>query len=96
MTGRDRDEYIQSMVKRKPDSDNPDLRGLKAALVLRTAIDLDGEPLWDQLDEIQDKCASAIDRIYEVAEELNGLSTKEEEAATSDFAPATSECFGIT
>lgn len=71
----DRDTYESEFAKQQ-DGDEPNLRGVRAALVARCAMNSQGEPLGFTPSEIfalGQKSAKPIDRCFEVAQRLNGM-----------------------
>ena len=98
MTGGDRDAFQHEVLKRSTEDGKMDIRGIKAMLVQHTVIDDDGELMWEpeDLDIIQGKSPVAIDRIYDEAAKLNGLTAEEVEEVVADFAPTTSVYSGTT
>lgn len=87
MTGSERDVFEDSISKATVNG-RVDLRGLKVKLVVLTVLDDSGDRLFDDSDmaELNKKSASAIDRIFQVAQRLNGLTNEdvEELAGNSD------------
>lgn len=90
MTGADRNLFEKSIVaidaegKRSPNMDN-----IRLKLVAMTMVDPDGNPLFgpDELGDLAKKSAAAIDRIFAVAQELNGMAPASVEDAEKNSAP---------
>lgn len=76
MTGADRDKFEQSMM----DDDN--LENIRARLVGLTLIDAEGKRLFSdaEITQLGTKSARALDRIFKVAQALNGIGAEETEA----------------
>ena len=91
LTGAERDDFENAVQSAGKTKGGMDLRGLKIKLVLLTLCDEDGELLFDATDEIvlNSKSSKAIDRIFQVAQKLNGLTAEdaEELLGNSDSAP---------
>jgi len=87
MTGSERDVFEDS-ISQATNNGRVDLRGLKVKLVALTVLDDNGDRLFDDADlpALNKKSASAIDRIFQVAQRLNGLTDKDakELAGNSD------------
>ena len=75
LTGAGRDEFENTVQSASKGKDGLDLRGLKIKLVLLTLCDDDGELLFDATDALvlNSKSSKVIDRIFQVAQKLNGL-----------------------
>ena len=78
LTGAERDIFensVQSATRGK----GLDLRGLKVKLVQLTLVTEDGEQLFESGDQLllNGKSSRVIDRIFQVAQRLNGLSAED-------------------
>jgi len=73
MSGRDRDAFESYRVL-KPEGER--MVDIRAHMVILTAVDEDGRPLFtmDDIGWITNKSAAALDKIYEVSSEANGIS----------------------
>ena len=86
MNGTDRDAFEASMIDTKKPADGTkptgNLRNIRARLCVLTACDENGKRLFrdDQADALGAKSSKALDRIFEVAQRLNGLGAKDVEA----------------
>ena len=92
MSGTERDE-MEGMVLAGRNGSVPNVRGIKAALVVRTARDADGALIFRPIDAVKlnQKSSRAIDELFGVAQRLSGITDddveeleKNSEAAPSD------------
>jgi len=84
MTGADRDAFENSLVTIAADGTRkPDMVNMRAKLVALTLVDEAGAPMFTlkELDLLAAKSAAALDRIFQVAQRLNGLGLAGVEAA---------------
>jgi hypothetical protein len=94
MTGTDRDLWEQSMVEVAADgSRKPDMTNMRAKLVALTVVDDDGNLVFSMADVpmIARKAASALERVFDVAQRINGLGTKAEDDAVKNSNAGPSE-----
>lgn len=78
MTGTQRDAYEQSLMKRGDDGKfTVDTDGMRAKLVLYTAVDEQGNALFtaDDLAALSGKSAAVIERLALAAQRMNGLAS---------------------
>ena len=75
-TGRERDAFEASMVRGEGRDRKVDLTNMRARLVGLTVIDETGQRLFtdDEVDLLGAKSGTALDRVFAVAQKLNGLS----------------------
>ena len=75
-TGRERDAFEASMVRGEGRDRKVDLTNMRARLVGLTVIDETGQRLFtdDEVDLLGAKSGAALDRVFSVAQKLNGLS----------------------
>lgn len=76
MSGAQRDQYEATLMTRGDDGRlEVNTQNMRAKLVLHTVVDESGALLFtaDELDALSAKSASAIERVAEVAQRLNGL-----------------------
>lgn len=82
LTASERDSWemyaIEMRGRWKSDSVFP---GLRASLIVRCAVDDDGKRIFDDLDvdQLGDKSGKALDRLWEVATRLNGMTAQDVE-----------------
>lgn len=76
LTGAERDAYEASMTRRVGNKQVEDLRNARARLVVLAAVDEVGAPLFDANDAaaLGRRNAAALDRLFEVACKLSGIS----------------------
>ena len=91
LTGNERDDFENAVQTASKNKGGIDLRGLKIKLVLLTLCDEDGELLFDATDALvlNSKSSKVIDRIFQVAQKLNGLTAEDvdELVGNSDGGP---------
>lgn len=86
MTGMERDAFEESIIDFKNKDRKTNFQNLRAKLVAKTVIDENGNLLFTDEDVIKlgKKSAKALDRIFEVAQRLNGLGQKDIEELTKN------------
>jgi len=79
LTAAERDEYEASIVRRKGQKTEVDMRNIRAKLVVRCVVDENGQRVFRDEDAelLGQKSAAAVDRIFEVAQRLSGLSNRD-------------------
>jgi len=77
LTGTQRDAFEQSMVTKK---NKPNMDNVRARFAVLTICDEKGERLFKaaDADELGKKSAAALDRIFAVAQRLNGFSDNDQ------------------
>ncbi len=92
LTGSERDGLEASMIEGKGKNANVNLANLRAKLVARSIVDESGNRIFEDADiaSLGRKSAAALNRVYEVAQRLSGITqedvdelTKNSEAAQS-------------
>ena len=75
-TGRERDAFEASMVRGDGRDRRVDLTNMRARLVGLTVIDESGQRLFtdEEADLLGAKSGAALDRVFAIAQKLNGLS----------------------
>lgn len=86
ISGSERDEY-EGFVAGDRKSGKLNTRNMRARLLVLALIDEDGKRLFtiNDLESLGRKNAAVIDRLYDVATELAGISKSEEEAIEENF-----------
>lgn len=81
LTGTERDLYESSITQIKGKEAKLDWRNARAKLLVFTICDQDGNRLFNEseIGELGKKSASALQRLFDVATEMNGLSSTSEE-----------------
>lgn len=81
MTAKERDDFEASIIRMNGKVRKVDMRDLRAKLVSKSICDKDGKLLFDEKDikELGEKSASAVQRIFTVAQELSGLTDEDAE-----------------
>lgn len=71
----------------------PDLRNMTAKLVARAIVDEQGNRVFSDRDiaALGKKSAAALERVFEVAQEMSGLSDEDIEAAVENFSEMASD-----
>lgn len=79
LTGTERDAFESSLVQ---DGGKRDLSNLRARLLSLAIVDENGARLFSEADIplLGGKSAAALDRLFEVAQRLNGIGEKEQAA----------------
>jgi hypothetical protein len=90
LNGTQRDEFEASTITMRGPMGKqqavPDTANIRAKLVARCIIDEDGEPMFTQSDvhALGQKSSAALDRIFEVASRLSGISKDDLEELGKD------------
>lgn len=87
LTGRERDEFEQSTVETRGNKVKQNLTNFRAKLVALTVVDTDGHKVFSKQDVayLGLKSAAALQRVFNAAAELSGMSDKDVEELTEDF-----------
>jgi len=93
LTGAERDAYEQSLVQTRGKSREMNLRNARAKLVALCAVDESGNRLFSDQDvaALGRKNAKPLDRLFDVARRLSGLSEDDVDRLTEDFDDAQSD-----
>ncbi len=78
MTGRERDQYEETLLEGKVGGDIR-TKGLRSALLLVTCVDGEGNHLFDSAEELEGKSAKVINRLWEVSMRVSGMTEEEVE-----------------
>lgn len=86
LTGKERDQFESSIVEMKGKVQSVNLANVRAKLVSLCVVGEDGERLFGDSDaeELGKKSARALQRIFEVAQKLSGLSGEDIEELTKN------------
>jgi hypothetical protein len=87
MTGRERDEFEGSIVELKGQNQTLHMQNIRAKLCAISIRDAEGKRMFDPSDvkALGDKSASALQRIFEVAQRLSGLTTDDVESLAKNL-----------
>lgn len=82
LTGRERDQFENEILTGDPNDPDVNTENLRARLLVRTLCDEDGNRLFgdDQMDDLADKSGAVLSRLFEKAQELNGMTAEDMEA----------------
>lgn len=94
-SGRERDAFEASLVRGDGKDRKVDLTNMRARLVALTVVDETGQKLFthDDVDLLGAKSGAALDRVFAVAQKLNGLSAADVEDLTKNSSGAPSADF---
>lgn len=75
LSGTERDAWEASIVSSQGKTVRRDMRNIRAKLVARCIVDEAGQRLFSDadIDELGALSASALDRVFSVAQQLNGM-----------------------
>ena len=87
LTGAERDAFEAEMVERKGKKLRMDMQNFRARLVVRSVVDEDGKRLFTDRDaaSLGDKSAAALQRVFDVAQRLSGLSEQDVAELVGNF-----------
>jgi hypothetical protein len=90
LTGSERDKFEASVLVKKGKDYDVKLADLRARLVVLSVIDEAGNRLFDDNDvaELGQKSASALNRVFEAAQRLSGLTDQDIEELEKNLLPA--------
>ena len=92
LTGAERDQFESAFVNQ----DKIDIRGMKARLIQLTVMNGDGQPMFTKADlqKINSKSASVIDRIWHVSRRLSGLTKEDADELVGNSGTAPTDASG--
>jgi hypothetical protein len=87
LTGRERDDFEASMMERRGKHMVPNVANVRAKLIVKCVIDESGKRVFTDQDanEMGEHSAAAVNRIYEAASKLSGLTDEDVEELAGDF-----------
>lgn len=96
LSGKERDELEASMIVGKGKNANVNLKNLRAKVVARSIVGEDGKRIFTDADipALSEKSAIALNRVYEVAQRLSGITQEDVEELTKNSETALSEDSG--
>jgi hypothetical protein len=90
MTGRERDAFELSLRDQRSGQRIPGrMNNIRSQIIVRCVVDDDGERLFTDADvtALGEKSGAAIDRVYDVAARLSGMSEEDEKEMAANFGP---------
>lgn len=96
LTGAERDEYEATLISMRGTDARVNLINARAKLVQRCVVNEAGERLFDEQDvkALARKSAAALQRVFDVAQRLSGLSAADVEELTKNSASGQSDDSG--
>jgi len=93
LTGTERDRFEASVVQGQGRNTTVNMQNLRAKLVALSAIDEQGNPLFTEEDVkwLGGKSAKALNRLFNAAQSLSGLSESDVKELTANFSDARSD-----
>jgi hypothetical protein len=87
ISGRQRDEYEQSLIQQNGRDRQMNLRNARAKLIVLCAVGEDNRPLFtaDDLRQLSAKSAKPLDRLFTACQKLVGLSDDDVKSLTENF-----------
>jgi len=92
MTGAERDSFEQGIIN---EDKTANLSNIRAKLCALTIVDESGKRVFsdDDIDELSGKSSLVLDRIFQVAQKLNGISPADVEDMAKNSRETQSEDF---
>ena len=96
LSGTERDGMEASMIEGRGKKANVNLANLRAKLVARSVVDEDGGRIFQDADvaALGRKSAIALNRVFEVAQRLSGITAEDVDELTKNSEAAQSEDSG--
>jgi hypothetical protein len=93
ITAGERDAFEASCIQQRGDERRINMRNLRAKLIVLCAVDEDGNRLFgdDDLHALAKKNARPLDRLFDAAQKLCGLSKEDVTKLAEDFDSAQSD-----
>lgn len=93
LTGAERDQYEADSIRTSKGKREVNLSNLRARLVAMCAVDEAGQPLFERGDVLKlgQKSAAALERVFEAAATLNGMSDEDVEELAGNSGGGQSE-----
>jgi hypothetical protein len=88
LTGAERDQYEADSYKRVKGRQEANLANLRARLVAMVVVDENDQPMFTRADvmKLGQKSASALERVFNAAADLNGMSDADVEELSGNSA----------
>lgn len=92
LTGAERDYFESSIVSLDGKKTKTDLSNVRAKLVVVSCVDENGDSLFtaEDVEALGEKSASALQRVFEVAQHLSGLTAADVEELAKNSVPGLS------
>ena len=92
LTGRERDEYEAALIDQKGKKTTVNMTNARARMAMMAVVDEQGQRLFAESDipMLSTKSAAALDRIFDVARRLAGLTDQDVEELEGNSAGTTS------
>ena len=86
LTGTERDKFEEEIVKVKGDKTEINYKNMRAKLVALTACTKSGSLIFNQshVEALGKKSAAALDRLFSVAQKINGMSAEDVKQLTKN------------
>ena len=96
LMGNERDGLEASMIVGRGKTAHVNLENLRAKLVARSCVDENGKRIFGDADipALAKKSAAALNRVYEVAQRLSGITEEDVDELTKNSEAAQSESSG--
>lgn len=96
LTGAERDAFEEATLQKRGKRREADLSNIRARLAALAVRDADGKRLFGDSDVVAlgRKSARALDRVFAVAQRLNGITDEDVEELEKNSAPARNGCAG--
>ena len=96
LNGTERDAFEASVVEQRGKKTRVDMANFRAKLSAKCLVDADGQRLFSERDVglLGRKSAAALQRVFEVAQRLSGLSNEDVEELVENFEIAQSDDSG--
>jgi hypothetical protein len=94
LTGRERDAFEASTVKTKGNKSEANYENFRARFVAECVVDEHGKKLFSNRSDVLmlgNKSVAALQRVFNAAQELNGMSEEDVEELTEGFEEAPEE-----
>jgi hypothetical protein len=93
LTGAERDRFEAGVVQGQGRNTTVNMQNLRAKLVAQSAIGEDGKPLFTEEDVkwLGEKSAKALNRLFNTAQQLSGLSESDVKELAGNFKDARSD-----
>jgi hypothetical protein len=88
LSGRERDEFESSTVRTRGGKREENFANFRARLVSLCMVDERGERLFktrNEIDMLGNKSVAALQRVFDAAQKLNGMSEEDVEELTESF-----------